>query len=210
MKEDTLISDSVQKLIKEEKSRYNAVTSSFKWLKESIKDKEDFVYRLELTDPFRAGKIYKFEYVAQTPELPFYDKTPCIISLGQIKYKNSICERGINLNFLPFDVRTYVLNRIHYYFHNTINLEQKGNKKKNAHLQGGLPVNYRSVKNLLHSVYAEYAIRNYFIAYKSNVYNISYEFWDRAALLESDNFEGANLEQIRQDYYNYIRNKNKK
>ena len=192
----------INNVLKKAKSQSNAVIFALKWYEKEVKDKRSkSLFKLNLTDQFKAGRIYRFNYVAQTPELPYYDTNPIIISLGRIKFKNSICERGINLNCLPMDVRHYVLTRIFKSYGNIIG-KQIGEPVKD---QDGLPLNFRVVKNLLNSVYAEYAIRNYFISYKTDVHCISYENWDKAAFIETDKFIGANKGQVRIDYYNYIK-----
>ena len=200
------LKDNVNKIIKNFKSYKNAKDDSIKWFNEAKGDRKNkSVQPLNAGDTFKAGKIYKFKYDATTERLPFFDATPIILSLGRIKYKNSYAERGLNLNYLPKDIRVHVMDVIRNAYKNSILNESKGKKSSNAELQSGLPMSYNSLRVMIGQVYAQYAIRNYTTSNMSDVYSIAYENWDKAILIETDNFIRTSQGQVHLEYYEYIK-----
>lgn len=200
-----ILKDKINEFIKEKKSIKNAKDESIKWYKETYKEiRNREVISLNIGTRFKAGKIYKFSYSPTSETLPYYDSTPIIISLGRIKYKNSFAERGINLNYLPHEIRIHVIDLIYNSYRNSIEAEMKGKKSNNAELQSGLPISYNSMKVMLSSVYAQYAIRNYTVTNMTEIGNVSYEQWHKAALIQTDNFVGSTQGTVYEDYRKYI------
>lgn len=205
------LKDKVIELIRSNKgSKTLAVKNSLKWYSTALSQKDNKeVVEVPITEKFKAGKMYRFTYYATTERLPYFDTNPIVLSLGQIKHKNTVAERGLNFNYLPHDIRVYLIDRIERSFHSVI-LHESKRYVKDAQKQRGLPISYSAMRKIIEDVGGEYAIRNYTPENKSSVGAIAYEQWDRAALIETDFFKDISQGKVHRKYIQYIKNKKKR
>lgn len=169
------------------------------------------VESLDNTSLFTPGKIYTFEYSAKTylDPLPYYDTKPMIISLGVNTSVKPLIELGININYLPNEIKKKFLQKLYKAYKTPISENIKGNKSENAKNQKGLNINYSIIKDLIDYYYLGFAIKNYIPSRKGNIKVISYENWHHAILLDTASFIGASKTKVRFDYIKYIKNKSK-
>jgi hypothetical protein len=207
-----LIKESVQENIELTKSWYNSSKAALEWYSNAYLDpKNESVLPMKIGDYFRAGKIYKFNYIAKyADEMPYYDSTPIVISLGRHKTQKGLVERGINLNYLPKDARINAVDSIYKIFENVINEQLKNKMSGNVYNQRGLPLNYKNIGRIVDILHLSFAVKNYIVGRKSSVGIISYNNWDKACMLETDNFVKQNQSKVHADYFEYINKKIRK
>lgn len=164
----------------------------FKRGKQSALDK-----RIENRNTFlERGKLYSFNYQPiDTSALSYYDKNPLVLVLDRKQTEDGkLLDIGINLNFVPFEVKISLLDRMVEAYKILI----KGNTfiaPNRANAQTRLPINWNFAKRILGPA-ASVAIRSYYTNRRSNTYCFSYESWSDLAFLNVEDIEGATLNEI--------------
>lgn len=148
------------------------------------------------------GKIYTFRYNPLRPDnLSYYDRNPLVLIVDRRKLNDGgYIDIGVNLNFLPLQAKTYLIDRLKFAY----GLYIKGNTfltPNNANKQGQLPINWFIAKRLLGKA-GKFALRSYYPNRRSNTYAFSYEKWVDLMYLNVEDIEGANLNQIYKIYRN--------
>jgi hypothetical protein len=183
------------------------------WLKNVISDKADnSINEISRYNLFIPGKMYIFDYDAKTylDPLPYFDSKPTIISLGINRNVKPLIEVGLNLNYLPENIKEKVLDKIADFYSSSINENIKGRNSEDATRQPGLSIDYSKIKPIIDYYYLGFAIKNYIPGRKTNVRVISYENWYKALLIEQDGFIGATDVKVHRDYGVYIKDKIKR
>jgi len=142
------------------------------------------------------GKIYTFRYNPLRPDnLSYYDRNPLVLIIDKRKLNDgSIIDIGINLNFLPEQAKTALIDKLKYAY----GLYIKGNTfilPNNANNQKQLPINWFIAKRLLGKA-GKFALRSYYPNRRSQTYAFSYEKWVDLMFLNIEDIEGASLNQI--------------
>lgn len=201
----------VDNYVRNNRGKNSAVKLSINWYNTAVKSRADnSVQKLNLTDDFRKGKMYRFTYNATTEGLKYFDKNPLIISLGKSKFKNSVCETGLNLNLLPYNVKINFLSQLYNSYETFINREIIGSNANNAIGQKSLSFSRDNIMKLIKYYNTSYAVRNYLDENRSSTSIISYENWYRGVLIEEFDFYGFTINKVYNDYYTYTKKRKKK
>ncbi len=180
------------------------------WFNESFDNRLDHtVDRLGPTDVIQKGKMYKFLYSPITKGLTWHDKNPLIISLGQVKFQNGLCEAAINLNVLPYNIKIDFLDDLYTNYKSIIDSQISGRNANNAKNQFDLGLDWDSIGSLVDKYYLGIAFRYYKKTNIKKLACISYEHWDSMMLIESYSFENFSVGSIEKNYKEYIINKKK-
>jgi len=197
--------------IKTNRGKQSSVNTSINWFNTAKKSSVDnTVQRLSLTEDFRKGKMYRFTYDATTEGLKYFDKNPLIISLGKSKFKNSVCETGLNLNLLPYNVKINFLSKLYNSYETFIDREITGPNINNARNQKALSFTRDNIMRVIKYYNAGYAVRNYLDQNRSKSSIISYENWYRGVLIEEFDFYGFTINKVYSDYFSYMKKRQKK
>lgn len=146
------------------------------------------------------GKMYAFRYF--TDDETFYDTYPIVIGLGQSI--NTTNQLGINLHYIPYEVRIPFINDIIRSFSNIIESQFKhaGDSNKQIPLRD---FTYDAVKQSLGKKYnLKTAIRQYRISRMRNPLALGYESWYIGAVNNDNFFFGGNITQAQELYYTNI------
>jgi len=202
----------VNKKIRDNRGKRNASLAYETWYSRTFaNNRNNTVYRIGVTDIFQLGKMYKFDYHPITPieKLKWYDRSPLILSLGREWYNGSILETGINLHMLPFNTRIFLLDKITSAYNLLIESQSNGLHSNNAYKQIPLNFNWNSIGYLVNKLKLGYSYRKYKVTAKRNSAVISYENWDRMAIIDRDQFTNSSRIKVSRDYHKYIQKKNK-
>lgn len=187
------------KLVDERRKEFNSLRDVEKAaLQEFNRSKNSALERniQSKTGSLELGKIYTFRYNPLKPDkLSYFDKNPLVLIVDRRKLNNgSFIDIGVNLNFLPTQAKTYLIDRLKFAY----GLYIKSNQfiiPNNANGQKQLPINWFIAKRLLGKA-AKFAIRSYYPNRRSRTYAFSYEKWVDLMFLNVEDIEGANLNQI--------------
>lgn len=167
---------------------------------------------------FHIGKIYTFSYnnPIYKDVLEFYDAKPIILVLSSEYNKNTKHHiiTGINLNFIPYEIKKNVIQIIWTKFEKLI--EMDFNKQKKGKLGPFEPIfkpNYDYygllvylLENIAKSNF-KFAVRRYWWRKIYLPMNIEYEDWSLIPFIDSKDAVGLTIENI---YNLYWRDKIKK
>lgn len=206
-----LFKNIVNRDVKDYNTPYNAGKAYYEWYNTARDDRKDTSVERVNLEYFTPGKLYHFRYTPIHKEtLPWYDKYPLILSLGQKHYTNVILETGINLNLLPYDVKIFFLDKV-YNDNKSLILEEISHRNLGqAKRQRSLNITYESLGSIVDSLYLRFAVRTYYKIKMRASYVISYENWTRMILINEYFFSKIVPEKVYSEYYQYIKHKNKK
>lgn len=182
--------DALNQYVKENRGRSGASKSSLISLKTA---------GVTSKGPLENGRMYCFRYF--TPDESFYDTYPIVIGLGNSVGINQL---GINLHYIPYEIRIPFIKDILKSFSSLIESQSKyiGYPDKQ------LPLNeftYDSIKESLGKKYnINYAIRQYRIDRMKNQLVLGYESWYLGAVNNENFFFGGNINQAQSLYYKNI------
>lgn len=150
------------------------------------------------------GKIYIYRYDPKTKDtLQFYDRNPMVLSLGQLRNKGEegILDFGINLHFIPKQLREKLLDIVYKVNKATIEKEIDTSMRSEAKDQKPLSqVDYNNFQRFLSGYGFEFAFRSYYKNRRKNVYVIPYEDWHKTLFLDQEDIVGASIQQIYSDF----------
>jgi hypothetical protein len=161
---------------------------------------------------FLPGRIYTFQYdPLYKDKLDYYDKRPIVFVHGVTTSKtgNQILV-GINLNFLPEQVRVTVLEFFYQQF--------KGDYKKSNDVIGKITIIQRAIqflKNWLTTLQVfndqakvgyQFAFRNYIISSSrmKGLTLVENTDWEFIPFLQTKDVVGVGIDKIYQDYYDSL------
>lgn len=157
------------------------------------------------------GKIYTYQYSPiGGDKLDFYDTRPIIISIRNYKAESTDnpIEFGINLNFLPPQVKKIILARLYLTYHSLIERNMENLKAGNNLLQKPLFVGTHDFMKVLYylwdsvgNTHYRFACRNYIFSRMQNIKCVDYEDWGAILFLESKDMVGATIGDIYKRYY---------
>lgn len=204
------LKDDINDYIREQKGFNNALKEALVWHNTMLSDeKSKIVEKVNSISFFEPGKLYKFRYDPKTQKLPFYDITPLVLSLGQRKFEPSgtVVDIGLNLNFLPWDIRIFLLNYIGKTFEKKLEQQTNWFWEGKAKAQEPLDISYDKIAKIVKALALDYAVRNYLPGHKSEVSVISYDGWVPGMVIQTDNFVNTSREKIDTSYYTYMAKK---
>lgn len=155
---------------------------------------------------FVPGKIYTFEYdPLHADDLDFYDTQPIMLSLGQkLNEDGSVLQLGINLNFIPFNLRKKLLDLVFQKCRGII-LDNLGDLNRDvSNSQRPLPITYAAATLMLEGTGFEFAIRSYYRNRISKAKVVDYEDWFQVLLIDTERIIGDSIVNI-YNYYNKFR-----
>jgi len=177
--------------------------------------KSDIITNFKFLIP---GRIYTYKYnPLYKDELDFYDKRPITLIIKHYIHPNTgnNLQLGINLNFIPREVRVYILESIWSSFKNVISqdLERRqldDNPKLRQTLLFTDNFDYYGLLEYLLGTIAKtnwkFAIRQYIWGRILNAKFIDYTDWHHISFLESKDIVGISERELLKIYWN---NKNK-
>lgn len=207
--------------VKEVKNKYKNIQSAYREaertlnkvfyhpkFKSFIRMKQDNI--ISNLNEIKVGNIYTFEYKEPKYKdvLDFYNTRPNIL-LVKTWYcentKNYLAD-GINLNFIPSDIRTVILDLVYKYFKKHYNKEGYKNKPK------GVITNFGGIYTLLQVILKNLTVSGFEFAYRRYIFDIINEmqhihvpYWKDVALFESKEIVGAYSWEVFELYQNYIK-----
>lgn len=179
------------------------------WYEKTLKDKDDLRVTEFSDTRFVKGKMYKFRYKPKYKDrLSYWDRSPMIISLGMAG--NNKCELGINLNFLPKEVRYWMVGEIFRLYKKNIIDESYGSYYRDAKNQRGINLDYDLLKRNLGEWGLGFAIRQY---YMSNTYEnsvVCYEDWIKMSICDWNDYDNLQSNALMNLYLEHLNNLKKK
>jgi hypothetical protein len=180
IRERTLIE---QKLfdIKEFHGKKKSDPEGITWLKEQDESFarikfEDLKKRQTKATKVLFGEMYTYRYRAETPNLPVWDRYPCIMSIFPRPADDGFY--GLNLHYLPVPIRAqFLFNFLEFY---GVDVETEGTKK--------LP-KYSEIQAISRLRWYKYCIKHYkYSRIESAVYNIHPNDWPIVPFLPTQQF----------------------
>lgn len=159
------------------------------------------------------GKFYTFNYLnpLNKDKLEFYDRRPIILVTNTEYYaptKHHLVT-GINFNFIPNEVKIFMIDKLFKSFEKLILSDIRRNKDNER-----MPIPkdlfnpnfdyYGLVKYVFNTLLKSnfnFAVRKYIWNKSSFIKNIDYEHWGYIPLLDSKMTVGLSIEQIYQLYW---------
>jgi hypothetical protein len=198
------LSQEVKNFVQNARGLDNAKTAANQWYKTVGKSKGDTSIQ-SYAGPFQPGKIYIFRY--QDPvtkeRLEQWDANPVVLSLGTVD-GNDI---GVNLNYLPQDIKLRVLDKIYKSFGSKIE-EQESKKPGQAKAQKPiLSFNEKTIMKFLNTAGLGYAIKRYVTNLRQSTKVVSAEGWVYIPLLNLAQFKKTDIRKAQSGYSKYINKK---
>lgn len=173
------------------------------WYEETLADKNSTYVETFADSEFTWGKMFKFRYDPITQDrMSYWDRSPLIISLG--KARNEKCELGINLNFLPREVKYWMVGEIFRYYEQDIIKAAAGKNWRRAYEQEQVEIEYDLLALQLKEWGLDFAIRQYYISNTYDLAVISYEEWIRMVMVDWNDYEGLEQPQLIKMYQDYL------
>jgi len=147
--------------------------------------------------PLEPGKMYCFNYY--TTKETFYDTKPLVIGLGESDDGHQL---GINLHYMPYEVRIPFLTQLTKTLKNQI----ESNKKEDPSKEDPITTfQWKFLKRALGKKYnLTYCVRQYKMDRMKDPYVIGYSDWYVGAVNNEDQFFGGNINQAQSLYYKNI------
>lgn len=167
------------------------------------------------------GKLYTFNYNHPINEekLEWFDRKPIILVVNSEYYKPTKHHliTGINLEFIPLEMRIFIIDKV---FESFKRLIEEDLKKANGQITLVQPKQifnpnidfYGIIKYILGTVLKsnfEFAVRKYWWKKMTNIKNIPYEHWGFIPLIDAKMIVGKNIEEIHQLYWKSKHSKTK-
>jgi hypothetical protein len=204
------LNNSIKNLILDQSNDYkNSIKQNIDWYEDNYKSKESLeVYKIKRTDNLLNGKIYRFMYIPDNKvDLKYYDPNPTIISLGVVKFQDSICDLGLNLNYFPFRIRAYIIYTIFKFYKHEIN-EQIKRHPLNAKMQKYIFLTYDDLISMFPKLNMKFAVRNYYKEKRFKTACISYENLHRVPYIENTEIKKKTIEKVLSEYKKEILEEN--
>lgn len=160
-----------------------------------------FAYRKthQYTGPLLSGHIYAFDY-DPLDKYQAYDTTPVALSFGTYAASTgNLVEYGVNLHWLPLEVRKAFLHDIFEHIKQTY----KGIFYSNT----PRPIdtfNYDVLRPYVDKYHIDYAVRSYVQRGRFGTIMIDYQDWPKGCLIESKGFRNFDSTKLRQLYMQHV------
>lgn len=147
------------------------------------------------------GKLYTFRYLApKTANLPYWDTNPLLICLGHYQAKNGeVVEIGLNLHYLPKDVRIKVVIKIFDLY----KTKWRGQVYRNR--QQGLSLDWANLALPLIPLGADFGFRSYIPRLRSEAIEFKFEDWPKAIHLPTKGWSRTSQAKVEQEWQTWMR-----
>ena len=173
------------------------------WYEAALQDKEDTAVEAFSDSEFTRGKLFKFRYDPVTKDrLSYYDRSPMVLSLG--KAPNGKCELALNLNFLPKEVRYWMVGEIFKYYKQDIVASAGGKFYRRAYEQEQVDMDFELLQKNLGSWGLDFALRQYYISNTYDLAVVCYEDWVKMVMCNWDDYDGTVENDIVKLYQEYL------
>lgn len=177
--------------IEEDSRKYKNAVTLRTWFKKYAKEHR---YRGLLIQ----GHLYCFTYddPVTKDKLEYYDTTPLVLSFG-VYYAETgnIVERGINLHFLPMDVRKALLLDIFNAFKDRYKGKMYSSKPRSIN-----ELDWEFLKQYIVKYGIDFAVRSYISDRRRNTIIFGYEDWGKAICIPSSKFVGIDDRALQRRY----------
>lgn len=174
---------------------------SYKWLKDEKAKAKSLDVVLSNDNTLKPGKIHVFNYNPKLKDtLDYYDKSPVVLSLGNLIVGKQILEMGINLNFLPQPYKFYFLDTLLQTYSGFLGPIRNNTTEQSALVQPIIKYKYQPIKTMLDRYGFSFALRTYIPSRKRNVYVVNYKNWENISLLSIEDFEGITLDGVKREF----------
>lgn len=142
----------------------------------------------------RLGDMYMYAYDPKTKDaLPYYDTFPLVIPFDTIRTQgragNSQGFMGLNLHYLPYNLRALLMDHM---------LEYVSNDKMDETTR--LKISYRILKRVSSLRYYKPCVKQYLASHmRSKFFYIDPKEWNMALFLRTSNFIGTSEKKVWQD-----------
>ena len=148
------------------------------------------------------GKMFCFQYDPATRDrLSYFDNSPMVISLGRHPNGN---ELAMNLNFLPKEVRYWMVGEVFKVYQGAIVAAAAGKNWRRASEQKQVEIEYELLKQWLGKYGLDFCVRQYHKGRMRNLTVICYEDWIRAVMINWNNFDPLEENAIKQLYEKFL------
>ena len=173
------------------------------WYEETLNDKDSTYIEPFSDQNFTQGKMFKFRYDPVTRDkLSYFDQSPMIIALGPSD--NGKCELGLNLNFLPKQVRYWMVGEIFRYYERDIIAAADGKNWRRAYEQEQVQITYDLLAKNLKDWGLDFALRQYYINRTYDLAVVCYEDWIRMVMANWNDYEGIDENVVITLYQEYL------
>ncbi len=198
------LSDEVKNFVKNARGLDNARSAADEWFKTVGKSSGDKSIQ-SYSGPFQPGKIYIFRYENPVTKesLKQWDANPVVLSLGTVDGTDV----GVNLNYLPQNVKLQILDKIYKNFSSKIEeqvAKAPGEAKKQKPI---LSFNASTIQSFLDKAGLGYAIKRYVTNLRKNTKAVSAEGWKYVPLLNLVQIKKTDIRKVQSGYSKYINKK---
>jgi hypothetical protein len=176
-------------------------SKALQWLFGTVfKNPDTYRYKLNL---MQQGQLFIFEYknpkFKNTPQLPWFDKYPLVLSLGPTVTKLGVRNIGFNLHLLPPKVRIVVLCHIFELYKRFYRYNIFYGK------QGPVQIKYQYVIKSLDKFGAGFCVRMYIPARQNQIVIFPQREWHKAVFLPSRGYDSIKASKLIQLWVKYVR-----
>jgi len=178
----------VSTLISKMKGRSIASADTKIWFKNTRNSAGDTSVRRD-SSPFKPGKIYVFRYETTERKGKMWDRNPVVLSLGRVDG----FDVGINLNYLTYNQRLDLLDRIYEQFKESIDrsIENSGG---DAISQTPIEsMQYENIQQMFQGSDYIKAFRRYDTSKRNKSTIIGFSKWNRVVLLDIVDIAGGDI-----------------
>jgi hypothetical protein len=173
------------------------------WYEAALADKDDTSVEPFSDSEFTRGKMFKFRYDPVTKDrLSYWDRSPMILALG--KSANGKCELGLNLNFLPKEVRYWMVGEIFKIYKQDIVAKASGKQYRRAYEQEQVDMDFDLLRKNLGSWGLDFALRQYYIGKTYETSVVCYEDWVKMVMCNWDDYDGTVESDIQKLYQEFL------
>lgn len=173
------------------------------WLYKTVfKNPEIYAYRKRAL--FQGG-LFIFNYFnpkyKDTSVLPWFDKTPLVLSLGPIITKQGIRNLGFNLHLLPPKIRIIVICHVFEIY--------KKLYRYSIFLKRDKPVQirYQAIIASLSKYGVEFCVRMYIPARQRQIVIIPYREWHKGIFIPSRGMYGIKAQKLIKEWTKYVQHR---
>jgi hypothetical protein len=182
-------------MIQEDAKKYKNPVTLRTWLKKYMLEQK---YRGLLIQ----GHVFAFAYEdpLTKDKLEYYDTTPLVLSFG-IYFANTgnMIEYGINLHYLPRDVRVEFLTDIFNEFKRRYKGQMYSDKPRAIN-----ELTWQELKKYITKYGIDFAVRSYIPERRRHTIIVRYEDWGKIINMPSSKFVGTNDRQIERFYKQHL------
>ena len=195
----------IEQTVRNAGSITNAQMDANNWFLGLIKKSSGDADVLKTNQFFLPGRIYVFGYFDPvTPNLPWWDRNPVVLSLGMDEHANDI---GLNLNLLPYRERMKLLDFVYDLYYEKIQELINTAPLITAFSYRLKELNYYQIKPVLKSKGWDFAIRSYKSNNRLSPAVVGFSRWIDVALLDLISLTGKSIITVFNDFIKWKQRK---